>query len=74
MRIVAPLNIFQGQELCRYLSSSDVKLLPRQHKRFSSICLSSKHKFTIKEISAQFDVSENSIKVGLIGTNQSQQS
>jgi transposase len=62
MRFIAPLSIFQEQELRRYLSSSDVKLLPRERKRFSSICLSSKHNFTIKELSAQFDVSENSIK------------
>ncbi len=62
MRFVASLSVFQEQELRRYLSSTDVKLLARERKRFSSIYLSSKHKLTIKELSAQFDVSENSIK------------
>lgn len=62
MRFIAPLTTFQEQELRRYLSSSNVELLPRERKRFSCIHLSSKHNFTIKELSVQFDVSENSIK------------
>ncbi len=62
MRFIATLSIFQEQELRRYLSSTDIKLLERERKRFSSIYLSSKHRLTIKELSIQFDVSENSIK------------
>lgn len=62
MRFIASLNAFQTQELRRYLSSTDVKLLPRERKRFSAIYLSSFHKLTIQELSSQFDVSENSIK------------
>ena len=62
MRFISPLNIVQEQELRRYLSSSDVKLLARERKRFSCIFLSSKYKLAIKELSVQFDVSENSIK------------
>ncbi|WP_041263917.1 hypothetical protein [Bernardetia litoralis] len=62
MRFIAPLSIFQEQELRRYLSSSNVKLLPRERKRFSCIFLSFKYKLAIKDFSVQFDVSENSIK------------
>ncbi|WP_291726465.1 hypothetical protein [Bernardetia sp.] len=50
MRFIASLNAFQTQELRRYLSSTDVKLLPRERKRFSAIYLSSFHKLTIQEL------------------------
>jgi hypothetical protein len=49
MHFIASLSIFQEQELRRYLSSTDVKLLARERKQFSSVYLSSKHRFTIKK-------------------------
>jgi len=62
MRFISSLNAFQLGELRRYLSSRDIQLLPRERKRFSAVFLSSQHKFSIQEISVQFDVSENTVK------------